>query len=467
MPRYLHTLVGLALIAVPVRAQAPLTLHDALALADRRAYSNRIAEAAADTRRAEALQTYRGILPALRVEAGYVRTTDPIAAFGTKLRQREIGPADLSPAELNSPTAIGNRSTGLVLEQPLFNADAWTGRSAAGAAAKAEAAAADWTRASTRVNAVRAYFGATLAAEKRATLEAAERAALAHVARARALADTGLVTRSDALLAEVRGGEITMQRLAAVSDAAHARRALAMLLGASTAAVDVPEAMPAANAIRALLAADSLGSAAASPSETSFHETRADVRAATLALSAARADARRAKSLFLPRVNGFARYDWNDRTSFFANPRSWSAGVMATWSPFTGAHEIAESRLSEARERSATARRDAATANASLEAARTRDALADALVGLGIAERAVMQSAEALRIVARRYDGGLATISELLEAQGTSTQAHLGFSLARYQLIVAAADRRQAIGGDVSFLTALDRAAPTLDRAQR
>lgn len=439
-------------------APTPLTLRDALARADAQAYANRIAVAGADAQSAQALAPYRGILPSLRAEAGVVRTTDPIAAFGTKLRQRAITPADFNPATLNFPAAIGNRTAGLVIEQPLINADAWVGRSAARNAAKAQHAAADWTRGSTRTDVVRAYYGATLAAEKAATLAVGERAAFAHVSRAKALADTGLVTRSDALLAEVKAGEISAMRLAADGDAAHARRALAVLLGEPHRTYQLPAALPESGAIRALVAADTSDLAPAD---------RADVRAATLAVSAARADVWRAKSLYLPRLNGFARYDWNDPTGFFANERSWTAGVMASWSPFAGGSELSEIRGAAARERSARAQHEAATAQAELAQAETRERLSVALAQLTIAERAVTQATEAHRIVARKYDGGLATISELLEASAMETQTRLGLSFARFTVLVTAAERRHALGTDPAFLVALDAPTSPSDRASR
>ena len=217
-------LLALALLALPTPVAAQLTLRDALTRAESQAYANRIATASADAQSAQALQSFRGILPSVRVEAGFVRSNHPIAVTGTKLSQRRLGAPDFDLTVLNFPQAVGNRTGGLVLEQPILNPDAWMGRSAADNAAKAQSAAAEWTRGGTRTSVVRAYFGATLAAEKRATLVAAERAAQAHVARAKALADTGLVTRSDALLAEVRAGGITTQRLAAAGDASHALR---------------------------------------------------------------------------------------------------------------------------------------------------------------------------------------------------------------------------------------------------
>jgi outer membrane protein TolC len=451
MTRTHSLLVALLLaFAVPATAEAQLTLRDAFARAERQAYANRIAAANTAEQAGRALAPYRGILPTLRVEAGAMGTTDPIGAFGTTLRQRAITPADFDPARLNFPASVNNRSAGLVIEQPLFNADAWTGRKAAGRALDATEAAEAWTRSGTRVDVVRAFFGATLAAEMRETLAAATRAANAHAARAQALADTGMVTRSDALLARVRVGEIEARQLEAAAQAQHAIRGLAVLLGDPAFDAQVPVALPSSEAIRALVAADT--------NDLAPEALRADVRAATAGLDAARADALRAKSLYLPRLNGFARYDWNDPTGYFANERSWTVGVMASWTPFAGASEISEVRGTAGRSDAARARFEAAVAQSALAVRQSRDRLVVTLAQLAIAERGAEQSREAHRIVARKYDGGLATISDLLEAAAVETQAGLTLSNARYQVIVADAERRQALGADPASLAALDSA---------
>jgi hypothetical protein len=72
--------------AGPARAQV-LTLDAALSRAQERAYANRAARAQADAAGSESTAALRGILPTLRFEGGYARTTDPIGAFGTTLRQ--------------------------------------------------------------------------------------------------------------------------------------------------------------------------------------------------------------------------------------------------------------------------------------------------------------------------------------------------------------------------------------------
>lgn len=453
MFKYLALLLALPLAALP----AQLSLRDALRIADSSAYANRIAGADARAQHAQAIAPLQGILPNLRVEAGALATTDPINAFGTKLRQRSITAADFNPATLNFPDAARTRMAGLVWEQPLFSADAWTGRRAASAAADAMDAMQDWTRTGTRVEVIKAYYGSTLALDVRRTLDAARRAADAHVARARALADTGLVTRSDALLAEVKAGEIHAKFLEADSDVAHAQRGLAVVLGLSQLPDALPSSLPDAARIRNM--ARETAVAADAPAPGAHTTARADLRAAEAARRAAATDAWRAKSLYLPRVNGFARYDWNDRTAFFANERAWTVGVMATWTPFAGASEIGEVRGANARAAAAAARADAANAQAALELARSRDRMTLALAQLEIAERAVAQAAEAHRIVARKYDGGLATISDLLEAAALETQSRLGEAAARYQLILATAERHLALGADLSTMVALDNAS--------
>ena len=433
------------------QAGAQLSLREAFAEATRAGYTNRIAAGNAAAQRAQTLAPLKGILPNVRVEAGFLRTTDPTAVFGTTLRQRGVTQASFDPARLNYPGATGNYQTGIVLEQPLLNADAWTGRRAAVHAADATRATEEWTRLSTRVDVVRAYYGAVLAGERVEALRAAARAAHAHVAQAEAMVKQGLVTKSDALLASVRAGDVDAQLAEAEGAASTTRRQLAVLLGRG--ADDLPNAfvqakhLPASQRIRAEVAGDTVARAA---------EPRADVRAASDALSAARGDALRAKASLLPRLNGYARYDWNSASGLYADDRNWTVGVQASWSPFAGASELADMGATAGRARAAQAQVEAARANAQLEIEQTRTALAIALTRLDIAEQATAQSTEAHRIVGRKYAGGLASVVELLDAQAAETESVLALSAARWGAIVAAAERRRALGLDPASLASLD-----------
>ncbi|MEO5816360.1 MAG: TolC family protein [Gemmatimonadaceae bacterium] len=452
MTRTQRTLLLLiATTALSHRAPAQRTLAAAIHQADRSAFANLIAGAAAAEKRAQALAPLKGILPSMHVEAGYVRTTDPIGAFGSTLRQRTITPADFDPRHLNYPGAIGNYQGGVVIEQPLVNADAWLGRRAARRASDATHASETWTRLSIRVDVVRAYYGTVLASERVAMLQAAARSARAHQAQAESMVRQGVVTKSDALLAAVRAGDIDAQLAEARGNAMTARRQLAVLLGGDGAAdaadMVAPNALPSAERIRAAVEGDTM---------VLDGQPRADVDASSSGLDAARADAVRARSTYLPRINSFARYDWNSPDRLYGGDRNWTVGVMATWSPFAGASEIADVQATSARETSARAQAEAAKANGRLQVEETRTALTVALTRLEISERAVAQSAEAHRIVARKYEGGLASVTELLDAQTMDTRSALAFAQARFTVIVDAAERRLATGRDPATLAELD-----------
>jgi outer membrane protein TolC len=455
--------IAAASLALPglLAAQSPLRLADALAEADRRAFANRQATAHAASSRAQAALPLKGILPSARVEGGFVRTTDPIGAFGTTLRQRAVTPAAFDPARLNDPAPVNNMTGGLVLEVPVFNADALTGWRAARSAADAHDAMADWTAVNTRAMVVKAYYGAVLAEEKVAMLTQARRAAESAVRQVESMVRQGLVTKADQLQASVRAGDIESQLLAARNDAITARQQLTMLLGRTdTAQVALPTSLPGDSVVRAFARSTPMGSG-----ERPAALTRDDVRAAQLGARAAAADRQRATATLLPRVNGFARYDYNSPTTLYGGRPNWTVGVMGSWSLFGGASELADVAGASARARSARAGEEAAQVNARVETEAAARGVTLALQRLDLATMAAAQSREAHRLVEKRYAGGLVTVAELLGAETAATGAALAEAAARYTLIDALAQHRRAIGADPGALAQLDgrNAASTTD----
>ncbi len=423
---------------VPLSAQeGQLTLREALRRAEQSAYANRMADGAVRVRAADRTAALAGFLPSVHAEAGYVRSTEPLTAFGLLLKQRAVTQAAFDPSRLNDPAAIDNYGGGLVVEQPLINVDAWLGRSAAARAAGAEDAARDWTHGSVQVEVVRAYYGAVLAGLQVQTLEAGLRAAQEHARQAESLARNGLVTHSDVLQAQVRAGDVEASLIAARSNARIARRQLAVLLGSpADTAFTLPADLPPAARLRALAGED----------DSSALQDRSDVRAAELGAAAASRNVARARAAYLPRLNSFARYDWNAAGGPFQGSRSWTVGLMASWSLWSGGRQLSEVQRAGGQLDVARAQAEGARAQAELELAQRRSDLDVALARLDIASGAVSQSAEAARIVAKKYAGGLATVVELLGADATTTQQQLRLADARYQVLVAAVALRQAQG---------------------
>ncbi|MEO8479042.1 MAG: TolC family protein [Gemmatimonadota bacterium] len=439
-------LYALALaVTTPLRAQAPLALAEAFRRADSSAYANRIAVGNAHARGAQVTAALQGILPTVRAEAGYVRSNNPLAVFGYTLQQRGVSMASFDPNSLNFPSAATNWNGGLVAEVPLVNVDAWFGRAAASSAGAAAEASAGWTRETTRVDVTRAFFGAILAREQVGMLEAAVVAGRAHVRQAESMVTNGLATKSDALLAAVQAGQLEAQLIGARGNARIAVRHLALMLGQpGDTSFILPDSLPSADQVRSLAATPGHGA------------LRGDVAAAQLGEEAAQRDMRRAAMVYIPRLNGFGRYDWKSPDQPFGGERSYTIGVMVSWSPFSGASQIAERRAAEARVYVARAMAEAAEAGAAVEQRVTRTQLEVALARLRIAEASVEQGAEAHRIVGKKYAGGLATVAELLSAAAVETQTRLGLVDARFQAIIADAAVRQAVGADLMALTALE-----------
>src|SRR5688572_1067007 len=98
--KFIGTAVVTAILAVATPADAQLTLAGAIEEADRAAYANRAAASMANAERARAIGPLQGILPSARLETAFIRTTDPIGAFGTTLRQRAVTPAAFDPMRL-------------------------------------------------------------------------------------------------------------------------------------------------------------------------------------------------------------------------------------------------------------------------------------------------------------------------------------------------------------------------------
>jgi outer membrane protein TolC len=286
---------------------------------------------------------------------------------------------------------------------------------------------------------IRAYWGAVLAAERVGTLEAGDAAARAHVEQADVLVRAGLATRSDALLAEVKAADVEVQLIEARDLAVLAKRQLAVLLALpQDEPLEVPASLPSVESIRSLL--ESVAGAGLSE--------RADVASVNLGRAAAKADAQRATSLHVPRLNAFARYDWNSPNGLYAGDENWTVGLMASWTVFGGASTLAERRAASARLDMATAAAEASVARAELEVEQSESARRVALVRLDIARRSVAQSAEAHRIVGRKYAGGLATVIELLDAAAVETQARLSLAAAKHGGLAGAAERLRAVGRD-------------------
>ena len=236
---------------------------------------------------------------------------------------------------------------------------------------------------------------------------AAAGAARPTCARPNRWSTNGMATRSDALLASVQAGQVEAQLIGARGEAGIAHQRLALLLGQpGDTAFMLPDSLPSAGP-------DPRRSSATSPPDSAEHPARRDRR--RLGVEAAQRDVRRANA-------STSRASTASAATTGTVPTSRSAARAATpsasWRP--GRHSPARPKSPIARRREAAPRPRAPCAEAAEAGGRRSNSSATrtqhdvALARSDIAEVAVTQGAEAHRIVARKYAGGLATVAELL-----------------------------------------------------
>jgi outer membrane protein TolC len=410
----------------PVADSATLTLAAARARALARNPELRAARAAARAAAAGPLETSRAFLPTLSADAQALRSTDPVAVFGMKLREATFAAGDLALGSLNDPAPYTDYAARVNLELPLLNLEGWYGHAATGRIAAAQAAVARRAAGATVLAVTRGYWDAQLGRQRVAALDTALAAAEAHASQADALHQQGLVSGLDARLARLRAARLEAQRVAAAAEADDALAALRALL-----------AFPDSTLLQL---ADPLDGAAPPDSSPVAATTRADLAALDQSVAAAEFGVRRAWAANLPSVTLFgnlARYSHVGPLN--GGSDDWTVGVGLTWRPFAGFSGAGAVARAHAERDAAQARREAAARQAALELAQSERMHDAALHRLTVDQNARTEAIVALEQARLRYRTGAATISELLDVQAARTDAELDLLVARHDVLVAAA----------------------------
>jgi outer membrane protein TolC len=400
----------------------PLTLEDAISRGIES--SHRIAEAAARSRAAEAAVRARRAagLPVLAIMGGYQRTNH-VEQFGVLLPDNQL--------RVIYPDVPDNYRARLDVQWPLY-----TGGRVASAerAARAEAGAAasdiDALRNDLRLEITRAYWTLVTARESVVVLEQALERMQAHLADVKNRLDAGLVPPSDVLSVQAQASRQQMLNIQARSARDVAEADLARLVG-----------LPMGTAITtttALSPPPEAGSMVRELAETA-RGRRQDRAALAQRADAARERTRAAAAGLKPSVALGGGFDYAR-----PNPRifpreaswreSWDAGVNVSWPLFDGGRTRAETTEAAEVVRSFDARLAEFDEVLTVELRQRLSELESTLAVLTAADDAIRAAAEARRVVGERFAAGVATSTEVLDAQVALLQAELD----RTQAIAAA-----------------------------
>jgi outer membrane protein TolC len=333
-------------------------------------------------------------------------------------------------------------SIGVSVEQPLFTGGALlSGYGAASRAAEAAAWNARRAEDVTRYEVTQAYTGLVVAEAALDVMEDAVEQMRSHLSDIEAMHGEGMVLESDLMSARVRMSEVELERNSAEHGVRLAQAALAFALGIS---VDT-EITP----------VDRLDPAGApSRDESAWVETaignRPDLHAMSQAAHAAENAVGIARSGYFPQLVLIGNYNW-DRPNREYEPEfydHWSVTVALQMNIFDWG--LTGNRVQEAK----AGRLQAENGLALLEEAvrlEVRQSLLEhdeATAAVAIAKAGLAQARESMRIARESFRSGVATNSDVLDAQTAETAAEMSRLAAMARLKSAEAKLELATGID-------------------
>ena len=399
-----------------------LSVDEAVERARAQSFPTRTADAEQRAATARKRQSLGVFLPRITASEQGVSTTDPVNAFGSKLRQERFTQQDLQLGALNTPDRVDHFATQIEVEQPILNLDGLFERRAANEAAQAASYRAERTDAVVTFRVKKGYYGLLLAERQVGVVDSALATARANRAQTQALYEEGIVDEADRLAAEVRVSELESRRTEVRAERDNAADRLRMLLG-----IDRPVTIEPTDSLRR---EPTLQSPIAL---SEVNQRRSDMRALRARADAAREKTRSRWLAFVPTLNARGTTGWYDDTPFGTAGQSWTVGASLSWSLFDGYQQIGAAQEAEAdRQRAEIALEQQALEN-EVEIAAARRDLQSARERVGQARRAVEQAEESLRIRSDRHEAGLARTTDLLQAETTLAERRLAHLQALYQ----------------------------------
>ena len=407
-------------------AVLPLSVDEALARAQDESFPVRSADAERRAAVARKRQSLGVFLPQLTAREQGLFTTDPVNAFGSKLRQERFAQQDFSVDVLNTPDRVDFFGTQLEVKQPILNLDGIFERRAAADAARAAGYRADRTEAVVSFRVKKGYYGLLLAERQVGVIDSALAAARANRDQAQALFEEGIINRADRLAAEVRVSELESRRTEAVARRQNAADRLRFLIGLE----DDVRIEPTDSLTRESTTVGRM-------SLRTVNQRRSDMRALRARADAAREQTRSRWLAFVPTLNARGKTGWYGDTPFGTNGKSWTAGVSLSWSLFEGFQQIGRAQEAEAKQQRAQIVLEQQALENEVEITAARRDLMSARTQIEQAQRAVDQAEESLRIRSDRYAEGMARTTDLLQAEASLAERRLAYLRALYQHNVA------------------------------
>ncbi|AEG32165.1 TolC family protein [Thiomicrospira cyclica] len=403
-----------------------------------------------DQAQAALSQAEHGRMPRFNLSFGVTHSNNPLNVFGMKLQQRNATFGDfgfrqfdpsspnpnLKPDDLNNPDPYTNFNTALEMHLPI-----WNGGRIAHFQQQAEAMLAAAQQGDVAVQQMLTYYvyeayeGVHAARRFIEVAQQALTAAQAYVNTTQNLVNQGVVVRSELLSAQANAAEISVLLEQAQNQEQMALDGLRMLMGlAPNAPLDVGAR------VAVVLPSDDLDSLLnqALLNNPQLQAKRRALLAQQAAVGVARAD-------LYPQVNMMARSEWNDDRSGFS-AQSYTIGAMATWTFYDFGFTQRNVDQVNAKLREEQAQLRSHELEVRMQVLQAWRQYQNELKKLAANEAAERFATEAQELVARRYETGIATMTEVLASQAQLDKARAELVNSQYAINLQKARLRLATG---------------------
>lgn len=433
---------GLALLAgLAAAGQAPpakpVTLQEAL---DAARENNALLQAArldvwaSEGRLKEARSFF---VPDLVFTEAYSRTNNPVYVFMGKLTQANFTMMDFYLPKLNNPEPLTNWQSRVELTAPLFTGGKLKAAyRASKLGVQAAEGRASFAESSVVKGVTEAFHGSLLAGRAAEVMRETVKTAQAHEAQVEAMHKEGLVLDSDLLRIRVFASDMRQQASAREADAQVARAYLAYAMGCEGEVEPRGEFSPPESPLPALEEA-----------QRAALESRGDLIAAQAQGEQAIEGVKMSRADYAPQVGLMASYEQDTQAwSPSAWGDNWMLGVQLRLPLFDGGAR--SGRLQTAKAQALMAEKAIVDLKQKV-AVEVKSAWVKARAAeerVAVTTESEAQARENQRIVALRYGEGMATITDLLDADTALTAAALTRAQAIYDVLVERARLMWAMG---------------------
>jgi outer membrane protein TolC len=412
MKMNLFALLSLFVFAESACAQdtLKLTLQDAMSSVMRN--NKEIALAKLDQESAAARFGHtNAFLPQVNLSYTAMTTNNPLNAFGFKLQQQSVLPADFNPELLNNPPATQNYMTKVEWNQPLLNLDMIYQRRAAKQQMDVYYYKTERTKEYLAFEMQKSYAHLQLSHQSVSVLKEALIFSNSVFKTAQNYFEQGYLQKSDLLLVQVQVASLESKLAEANSNVRNASDYISLLMGIQGGTIYAVDPLEKVNEAETVT--------------TQVPDNRTDFKALASALEAQEIMVNATRMSLLPKLNAFANYLINDKTLTGFESGSYLIGVQFSWNIFNGTsshYRTAEQKIAYSRiEHELSYQKD----QSQLELNKALRQLQDAKVALQHHDISVNQAAEALRILQNRFEQGLTSTNDVLKSQSALSEQKL------------------------------------------